>query len=163
MADYDIRPGEIAASVDPGETAEDARLMFIGRIRSPWRTRDDCPKNLRLARERGQPARIEIDPPWREGLRGLDQHRRIVVLYWMHRARRDLIVQKPRHSDRLHGVFSLRSPVRPNPIALAVVQLLDLNIPEGEIGIDAIDCLDGTPVLDIKPYTPTVDFVPESA
>jgi tRNA (Thr-GGU) A37 N-methylase len=75
----------------------------------------------------------------------------------MDRARRDLIVQNPKHMDGTRGVFSLRSPVRPNPIALAVVKVLALDIAEGTMEIDAIDCLDGTPVLDIKPYIPGID------
>jgi tRNA-Thr(GGU) m(6)t(6)A37 methyltransferase TsaA len=157
MIDYETRPGEIAAAIDPEDAAKDARLIFIGRIRSPWRQCPDCPKNLREAREWGVHAMIQIDSPWRPGLDGLDAGSHVVVLYWMDQARRDLIVQNPRHTDGPKGVFSLRSPIRPNPIALAVVKLLALDIAEGRLEIDAIDCLDGTPVLDIKPYIPGID------
>ncbi len=160
MIGYETRPGEIAAAIDPAEAANDARLIFIGRIRSPWRQRSGCPKNLREARERGKHATIRIDPPWRPGLVGLDAGSHVVVLYWMDRARRDLIVQNPKHTDGTSGVFSLRSPVRPNPIALAVVKVLALDIAEGTMEIDAIDCLDGSPVLDIKPYIPGIDIAP---
>jgi tRNA (adenine37-N6)-methyltransferase len=59
-------------------------------------------------------------------------------------------------------VFGLRSPLRPNPIALAVVRLLGIDAATGRIEIDAIDCLDGTPLLDIKPYLPSVDAVPDA-
>lgn len=157
MQNADQRPGEIAADIDPAGTADDARLIFIGRIRSPWRTREDCPRNLRQARERGLGARLEIDAPWRAGLKDLAPGARIVVLYWMHQARRDLLVQSPKHVDGPVGVFSLRSPVRPNPIAFAAVTVTAVDRDAGAIGIDAIDCLDDTPLLDIKPYIPSVD------
>ena len=160
MTGYEKRPGEIAAAVDPAEAADDARLIFIGRIRSPWNEQSGCPKNLRKARERDQHARMEIDPPWRAGLGGLDTGSHVIVLYWMDRARRDLIVQNPKHTEGPRGVFSLRSPIRPNPIGLAVVKVLALDKERGRIEIDAIDCLDGTPVLDIKPYIPANDAVP---
>ena len=157
MSENEIRPGEIAAAIDPEQEAQDAGLIFIGRVNSPWRRQSGCPKNLREARQRGRPATIRIDAPWRPGLDGLDAGSHVVVLYWMDRARRDLIVQNPKHMDGTRGVFSLRSPVRPNPIALAVVKVLALDIAEGTMEIDAIDCLDGTPVLDIKPYIPGID------
>ena len=121
-----IRPGEIRASVDPESQAGDARLVFIGRARTPWTSREDCPKNVREARERGGSAWIEIDPPWRPGLRDLAAGEAVIVLTWLDRARRDLLVQAPRHRDGAAGVFSLRSPVRPNPIGMHVVRIVSL-------------------------------------
>lgn len=157
MKHPDTRPGEIVAAIDPARTADDARLIFIGRIRSPWRTRQECPRNLRQARERGLGAKLEVDEAWRAGLKDLKAGARIVVLYWMHEARRDLVVQSPKHVDGPVGVFSLRSPVRPNPIAFAAVTVTDVDADAGIVEIDAIDCLDRTPLLDIKPYLPSVD------
>ena len=142
--------------------AGDGHIVFIGRIRTPWATRKDCPKNPREARERGKPAALEIDPAYRLGLTGLAGYSHIVLLYWMHEARRDLIVQSPAHATEPRGVFSLRSPVRPNPIALSVVRVLSLDAAAGRIEIDAIDCVDGTPLIDIKPYLPGVDAVPSA-
>lgn len=162
MAQQSARPGEIALPFDPAVLDGDARVVFIGRIRSAWASRGDAPKNPREARERGRTARIELDEPYRPGLDGLDRFSHAIVLYWMHDARRDLIVQSPRHSPKPRGVFGLRSPVRPNPIALAVVRLLAIDPGAGTIEIDAIDCLDGTPLLDIKPYLPSVDAVPDA-
>ena len=69
MSQKSLRPGEIVVPGDPAGAADDARLVFIGRIRSPWKTRADCPKNLPLAREQGAGASLEIDAPWRAGLR----------------------------------------------------------------------------------------------
>jgi tRNA-Thr(GGU) m(6)t(6)A37 methyltransferase TsaA len=159
---YGIREGEKALPFDPAARATDAGLIFIGRIRSPWTRREDCPKNLCEAREHGAPATVEIDPPWREGLLGLDGVNHVILLYWMDRARRDLIVQRPRNTTVPTGVFALRSPVRPNPIGLGVVKLLRIDRAAGQLKVDGIDCLDGTPLVDIKPYYASTDAVPET-
>ena len=152
------RDGEIALPFDPGDRAE-AGVTFIGRIRAPWGP-GTAPKNLRAARETGKPARIELDAPYRAGLAGLSAGQAVQLLYWVDRGQRDLIVQAPRHVETPRGVFSLRSPVRPNPIALATVVIISLHAEAGIIGIDAIDAWDDTPVLDIKPWIGTVDSPP---
>ncbi len=159
---YGIRAGETQLPFDPATRATDAGLVFIGRIRSPWTDRSQCPKNLRQARETGATATVEIDAPYRDGLLGLEGISHVILLYWMHRGRRDLIVQHPHHAPRPKGVFALRSPVRPNPIALAVVKVLGIDRTAGTITIDAIDCLDGTPLLDVKPYYASTDAVPDA-
>jgi tRNA (adenine37-N6)-methyltransferase len=158
MNTFDPRPGEIHLPFDPATTADDVRITFIGRIRTAWKTRSDCPKNVARARERNEPATLELDPEWRPGLTGLDAGSHAIVLYWMHEARRDLIVQRPRHRTTPTGVFALRSPVRPNPIALATVRLLAVDVPAGRVTIDAIDCVDGTPLIDIKPWIESIDL-----
>ena len=157
-----IRDGETVLATDPAALPGDGQVVFIGRIRTPWATRKDCPKNPREARERGQPATLEIDPAYRVGLTGLAGYSHVVLLYWMHEARRDLILQSPAHVKVPRGVFALRSPVRPNPIALSVVKLVSVNVATGHVEIDAIDCVDGTPLLDIKPYLPSVDAIPSA-
>lgn len=154
------RDGEVALPIDPATLPGDARVVFIGRILTPWATRKDCPKNPREARERGQPATLEIDAVYRPGLAGLEGYSHVVVLYWMNEARRDLILQTPAHLKQPRGVFALRSPVRPNPIALSIVKVTSIDAAAGRIGIDAIDCVNGTPLIDIKPYLPGVDAVP---
>jgi tRNA-Thr(GGU) m(6)t(6)A37 methyltransferase TsaA len=158
----DIRAGEVALAQDPAQAAGDANLVFIGRVRTPWNSRADAPKNPNEARTRGGSAYIELDAAFRPGLQGLEQFSHAIVLYWMHEARRDLLVQVPRHSGKAHGTFALRSPVRPNPIALSVVRILKVDAAAGRVDIDAIDCLDGTPLVDIKPYRPGVDAVPDA-
>ena len=154
------RPGEIRASLDPALLPGDAHVVFIGRARTPWQDREDCPKNVRQARERQTPATIEIDAPWRLGLKDLKAGSIIVVLTWLDRARRDLLVQAPRHREAPAGVFSLRSPVRPNPLGLHVVRLLACDAEAGLLTVDALDCLEGTPVVDIKPWIASVDLPP---
>lgn len=158
---FEKREGEVQLAFDPAETADGPRVAFIGRILSPWKARGDSPRNIASAREAGAAATITLDPAYAPGLTGLEVGRWIMVMYWMDRGRRDLIVQSPRHTDEPRGVFSLRSPVRPNPIAMSCVQITSLDIEAGEIGIDAIDCFDGTPVVDIKPWIATIDMPPE--
>ena len=82
------------------------------------------------------------------------------MLYWIDRGRRDLIVQAPRHSPEPRGVFALRSPVRPNPIALAAVIIRSIDHETGIIGIDTTDAFDRTPVVDIKPWIEGIDVPP---
>lgn len=159
----DPRKGEVRASSDPATMPADAHLVFIGHAETPWSERADCPKNLREARMRGGVCRIRIDGPWRPGLHDLRAGDVVVVLLWMDRARRDLIVQAPRHSPDTKGAFSLRSPVRPNPIGLDIVRITAINAEDGSILVDALDCLDGTPVLDIKPWIEGVDIPPAMA
>ena len=87
----------------------------------------------------------------------------MILLYWTGAARRDVIVQNPAHRDGPTGVFALRSPARPNPVALAVVRLLAIDLKEGLLTLDAADAFDGTPLLDVKPWLPTVDIPPDAA
>ncbi len=158
MSGGDVKPGELLLE---GVMASDATVAFIGCIRSDWRA-GDCPTNLRIARARGGGgARLEIDAPFRPALEGLEPGAGLVVLYWLDRARRDLLRQHPRHRDAPIGTFALRSPVRPNPVAMAVVRCTALDAGRGVVGLDAIDALDGTPVLDIKPWLASVDVLPE--
>lgn len=154
-----IRPGEVYLSVDPG-VARDASLAFIGRVSSPWTERSQCPKNMARAREAGLPAEIVIDAPFRPALQGLEAGRWIHVLTWLGEARRDLAVQRPRHSKEARGTFALRSPVRPNPIGLHLVEITAIDMATGCLAIAGIDVLDGTAVLDIKPFFETVDVPP---
>jgi tRNA-Thr(GGU) m(6)t(6)A37 methyltransferase TsaA len=156
MADdaYGIRPGEEAVEL-PAKT--DAGVYFVGRIRTPWTRREDCPKN---ARESDAVCTIEVADRWAPALKDVETCTHLVVLYWMDQARRDLALQVPRHYGEQRGTFALRSPARPNPIALSVVKLLKV---EGtRLSVAGIDCLDNTPLLDIKPYFASTDSVPDA-
>ena len=156
-----VRSGEVALPFDPARVADDARLQVIGRLRSPW-SRGNCPKNLREARDRGGQFTAEIAAPFRPGLVGLTAGQAVILLYWTGLARRDLIVQSPAHRDGPTGVFALRSPARPNPVALAAVRLLAIDPDAGLLTLDALDAFDGTPLLDVKPWLPTVDIPPDA-
>lgn len=155
MADpYDIRAGEVAITLPE---RFDASLYFIGRIRTPWTTREQCPRN---PRESDAVCTIDVDERFAAALKGVETCSHLIVLYWMDRARRDLVQQRPRHYDETRGTFALRSPVRPNPIALSVVRLLKV---EGtRLSVVGLDCLDGTPLLDLKPYFASTDAAPEA-
>ena len=139
----DIRPNEVPVELPAGV---DAGLYFIGRIRTPWTRRQDCPRRGDLA---GPICRIEVAAIWRPALRGLAPRGRAQILYWMDRARRDLVLQAPRAGSTLMGTFALRSPVRPNPIASSDTVIEDVVV-DGLL-VRGLDCLDGTPLLDIKP------------
>ncbi len=152
--DQGVRPGEVVTEL-PGSF--DAGLYFIGSIRTPWTTRAQCPKN---ARESDAVCTIEVDARWSAALKDVATCSHLVVLYWMDRARRDLVLQAPRHYGEPRGTFALRSPVRPNPIAMSVVRLDRV---EGtRLTVAGLDCLDGTPLIDIKPYFASVDAVPDA-
>jgi tRNA-Thr(GGU) m(6)t(6)A37 methyltransferase TsaA len=149
----DIRACEIAVTLPE---KFDAGVYFIGRIRTPWVKREDCPKN---ARGSDAVCTVELDPRYAAALDGVATCTHLVVLYFMDRARRDLLVQAPRHGER-RGTFALRSPVRPNPVAMSVVRLVRI---EGTaLSVVGLDCLDGTPLIDIKPYFASVDSVPDA-
>ncbi len=156
MNETQIRAGEEVLEFDPASQT-DAGVVFIGRIRSPWKDRATCPRNIGSARDSGQGARIELAPGYARGLAGLQVGQPLMVVYWMHHARRDLIVQAPRHVEAPRGTFALRSPNRPNPLAMSAVRITALDPEAGTIGIDAIDCMDGTPLVDIKPWHETID------
>ncbi|TVP70393.1 MAG: SAM-dependent methyltransferase [Rhodobacteraceae bacterium] len=157
MSRFELRPGELRLDASP---APDAALSFIGRIESPW-SLQDCPKNLHAARERGTCAALVVAPAFRPALDGIAAGDALVLLYWMSEAPRDLLRQFPRHRDSATGTFNLRSPVRPNPIGLGVVRVLEIDIASGRVGIDAIDAIDGTPLIDIKPVAPRADCLPD--
>ena len=129
----------------PGNSIE---CRVIGTIRTPYKRMEDCPSRhnkrdylsctIRLARE------------YAPGLVGLQAGGRALVLYWLHLARRDMVQlpARPGVRDKPVGVFSMRTPPRPNPIAAAVVDILAAR--EDELDVVGLDCLDGTPLLDIK-------------
>lgn len=143
-----VREDEIRAAERAIEwpDATDAGLIFIGRISTPWTSRLDCP---RQGRRDGPVCRIEVFEPWREALTGIEAFAALEVLYWLHRSRRDLVLQSPRNDGETRGTFALRSPVRPNPIGTSIVDLV--GIEGGTLLVRGLDCLDGTPLIDLKP------------
>ena len=157
VRENDIRHSERA--VEP-PAATDAGLVFVGRIHTPWTSRMDCP---RQGRTDGPVCRIALFAPWDEALEGIEAYPRLEVLYWLHLSRRDLVMQSPRNDGSSRGTFALRSPVRPNPIGTSVATLQRR---EGRVlFVTGLDCLDGTPLLDIKPdrscFTPLAPPTPE--
>jgi tRNA-Thr(GGU) m(6)t(6)A37 methyltransferase TsaA len=142
MTDSDMRAGEIAGTL-PATPNEG--VYFIGVIRTPWHSRAECPKRGAFD---GPVCSLVIDERWRMALTGIEKHHRLQVLYWMHQARRDLVLQAPRLGT-LNGTFALRSPVRPNPIASSIVEFVAVR--DSIVEVRGLDCLDGTPLIDLKP------------
>lgn len=139
----EIRPGEELLTL-PART--DASIYFLGRIRTPWTERRECPRRGDLD---GPLCTLEIAAPFRSALKGIERHTHLQILYWMDRARRDLATQAPHHSAGGAGTFSLRSPIRPNPIASSIVRLVEVHL--DRLVVQGLDCVDGTPLVDIKP------------
>ncbi len=143
VRDTQLREGELAIEMPK---ANDASLVFIGRIRTPWTSREDTP---RQGRQDGPVCRLEVFEPWVPALKGVDFYSNLEVIYWLHRSPRDLVLQSPKDNRSTRGTFSLRSPVRPNPIGTSIVKLVKV---EGNtVFVRGLDCLDETPLLDIKP------------
>lgn len=143
VRENEIRAGEVAVEAPP---AADAGLVFIGRIRTPWTSRLEAP---RQGRADGPVCRIEVFEPWVAALAGVETLEELEVLYWLHLSRRDLVLQSPANDGSTHGTFALRSPARPNPIGTSVAKLVKR---EGDVLlVRGLDCLDGTPLLDLKP------------
>lgn len=122
-------------------------LRPIGYIRTPWKTLEECPRGPGLAEAT---ARLEILPDYAEALYGLGAAE-LDLLYWFDLAPRDVLRSVSPHDGALRGVFAMRSPHRPNPVALSRVPLIAV---EGSsLLVGALDCLDGTALIDIKPVS----------
>lgn len=152
----EIRRNEVAVEAP---APDHAGLVFIGMIRTPWTSRLDCP---RMGRSDGPVCRIEIHEPWVAALDGIEAYGRLEVLYWLHQSRRDLVRQSPADDGVTRGTFALRTPVRPNPIGTSIATLVSR---EGAVLlVRGLDCLDGTPLLDLKPdrslFTPIAPAQP---
>ena len=122
-------------------------LKPIGIIRTPITDADKAP---RQGSESAVSGKLIVDEQYRDALFGLEKGWKIVIVYWMHLAQRDILQVHPR-GDRtrpLRGVFSTRSPERPNPISLDTVEIT--GIKDDVIDVIGLDAVDGTPLLDIK-------------
>ena len=122
----------------------------IGVMRSPYKDGKEC-----SPQGREEICEIEILDQYAEGLKDIDGFSHLILLYWLHSAKSySLLVKTPWNSE-LHGVFATRSPNRPNPIGFSVVELIEIN--GNRLKVKGLDAVEGTPLLDIKPYLPEVD------
>jgi tRNA-Thr(GGU) m(6)t(6)A37 methyltransferase TsaA len=123
-----------------------ASLKSIGHIETPYKTIEECPRNIE---QYGPICRLVINKNLSDGLFGLSAGQKILILYWFENVNRDLHQQHSGRTGEWSGIFALRTPNRPNPIGAAVVEVEKI---EGEcIFVKGLDCLNGTPLLDIKP------------
>ncbi|MEM3672715.1 MAG: tRNA (N6-threonylcarbamoyladenosine(37)-N6)-methyltransferase TrmO [Candidatus Bathyarchaeia archaeon] len=113
-----------------------------------------------------QEARVRIFPEYCSGLKGIEDFSHLIVLYWIHlrdneEERRTLLVFPKRHKVNVEvGVFACRSPSRPNPIGLCVTKLL--KVESCTLTVSGLDALEGSPLVDIKPYIPSHDSIPDA-
>ena len=133
------------------------QLIPIGVIHTPYKRREDIPRQGRLSEEICQ---IEIFPDFEEGLKDVDQCTHLFVLFWLHLGDRKRLLATPPISDREHGVFATRSPSRPNPIAIDIVQLL--GVEGNRLTVKGMYALDGSVLLDIKPYFTDMDSIADA-
>jgi tRNA-Thr(GGU) m(6)t(6)A37 methyltransferase TsaA len=136
---------------------EEVSFTIIGTVRSPWKTTAGMP--IQPTGANGIQGRIEIFEEFRPGLIDLAGFSRIILIYQFHKSNGYRLIVTPFLDTMPHGVFATRAPRRPNQIGISVVRLLGVD--ESGIEITDVDILDGTPVLDIKPYIPDIDSYPD--
>jgi tRNA-Thr(GGU) m(6)t(6)A37 methyltransferase TsaA len=124
----------------------------IGHVRSPFRDTKEVPKGLGAKHD--EEGSLEILPEFEPGLMDIEGFSHLYILWAFDRAEGFTLTGAPPTDDRPHGVFATRSPRRPNPIGLTVVELIDREGPV--LRVRGVDMLDGTPILDIKPYLSSV-------
>jgi tRNA-Thr(GGU) m(6)t(6)A37 methyltransferase TsaA len=125
----------------------------IGVIRSPFTEKDKTPIQASRSQAIGL---VEIHPEFADGLKDIEALSHIYLLYAFHASSGYALQVKPFLDNQEHGIFATRYPYRPNPIGLSIVKLLFRN--ENTLTVEGIDTLDGTPLLDIKPYVPDFDL-----
>ncbi|MCB1397355.1 MAG: tRNA (N6-threonylcarbamoyladenosine(37)-N6)-methyltransferase TrmO [Rhodobacter sp.] len=143
MLDKPLKDSEIATDI---AVPRDATLGFVGHVETPWTRREDCPKQ---GRHDGPDCAIVLTPPWDAALAGIERFETLEVYLWFHLARRDLLVIDPSHGGGPRGVFALRSPVRPNPIAVSTVKLVARQ--GNRLIVRGLEAVNGTPLIDLKP------------
>jgi len=135
-------------------TSEDNfSIRPIGIIHSPFQEKEGMP--IQPGAAQGQKGKIILDREYVPGLQDLEGFSHLILVYYFHRAKKPQLLVKPFLDDDKHGLFATRAPSRPNPIGISVVKLLAIQ--DNILEIENLDILDGTPLLDIKPYVPDFD------
>jgi len=132
---------------------DEIRYKPIGIIHSPFKEPKGTP--IQPTAAKGVDGAVEVFPEYVEGLKDLDGFSHIILIYHFHLSRKFSLKVKPFMDDQIRGVFSTRAPSRPNPIGISVVRLI--KIEKNVLHIRDVDIIDGTPLLDIKPYVPEFD------
>ncbi len=133
---------------------ENFKFKSIGVIHSSFKKLENMP--IQPTGEKAMRGQIEIFPKYIDGLEDVDGFSHIIVIYHFHKCSKTKLTVKPFLDNYNRGVFSTRAPVRPNHIGISIVEVA--RIDKGIIHIKNIDALDGTPVLDIKPFVPNFDI-----
>jgi tRNA-Thr(GGU) m(6)t(6)A37 methyltransferase TsaA len=132
-------------------------LRPLGVIHTPYKRREDIPRQGRLSPEICE---IEVYPEYVPGLKDIEQCTHLFVIFWLHLGDRSKLTAVPPHDGREHGVFATRSPSRPNPLAIDIVKLLEVR--DNRLKVKGMDTLDGSILLDIKPYSAGIDSFPDA-
>ena len=127
-------------------------VYSIGHIRTEFKTSDGIPIQSFASQAIGY---AEVKKEYIEGLESLSGFSHIILLYWFHNAKSPNMMVKPYLDTKMHGLFSTRAPARPNPIGLSIVKLIAIN--GRVIEFSGADMIDGSPLLDIKPFVPDFD------
>lgn len=127
-------------------------MQPIGVIRSPFTKPDDTPIQAARSQAAGS---VEVYPDFADGLKDIEGFSHIHLLYAFHQSSGFALSVKPFLDDQEHGVFATRHPRRPNPIGISIVRLVSRR--GNLLSVEGVDMLDGTPLLDIKPYLPEFD------
>jgi tRNA-Thr(GGU) m(6)t(6)A37 methyltransferase TsaA len=135
-------------------------LRPIGHLETPFATIADCPRNGRQL-DPAPECIAAVDPAFREALGSLDGFSHLILLYWLGPQPSRLTITPP-FDGQTRGVFATRAPLRPNPIGLSVVAFAGIEGP-GRLRVRNLDCVNGTKLLDIKPYLPSTDAEPEAS
>lgn len=130
----------------------DITLVPIGYVRTPFTETSEIPRGI--GARHSKEGTLEILPELEAGLTDIEGFSHLFVIWCFHRSEGYELVGRPPTDDRPHGVFATRSPRRPNPIGLTVVRLLERK--GSALRVRGVDMLDGTPILDIKPYLSSV-------
>jgi probable methyltransferase, YaeB/AF_0241 family len=144
------------AASNGAEEDETITYRAIGTLHSPHGSTTGMP--IQPTGARGINGHITIFPEFAAGLKDLDGFSHVIILYHLHRVHGHDLLVKPFLDTQTHGIFSTRSPKRPNPIGLSVLELR--GVQGARVLLSNVDILDGTPVLDIKPYVPGFDVWP---
>lgn len=130
------------------------RYKPIGLIHSPFRSPHGTPIQPKAAK--GLRGKVIVWEEYKEGLKDLEGFSHIILIYHFHLIQGYSLLVRPFMDDAYHGVFATRAPKRPNPIGISVVRLI--RVKDNTLEVEDIDVVDGTPLLDIKPYVPDFDI-----
>ena len=129
-------------------------FKYIGYISTPFEKTNGIPIQTRYSNTEG---RINLLPEYSEGLLDLEGFSHVILIYHFHKVVETKLRVKPYLEDEIHGIFATRAPIRPNPVGLSVVELLEVNQIECLLKVRGVDMINNTPLIDIKPFIPHFD------
>ncbi|MFP4189676.1 MAG: tRNA (N6-threonylcarbamoyladenosine(37)-N6)-methyltransferase TrmO [Candidatus Woesearchaeota archaeon] len=129
------------------------KFDYIGKIHSEFKDKEGVPIQGALTKD--SKGMVEVFPEYKDGLKDIEGFSHIYLIYEFHRSEGYSLLTKPFLEDVYHGVFATRAPKRPNPIGISIVSIDE--VVENEIHVKEMDILDGTPLIDIKPYVAPFD------